>query len=227
MASGEEWSTAELRASVDAYLEMLRQHRRGLPFVKKQYYRSLSQRFGRTEKAFEYRAQNISHVLALQGREWLPGLVPAKNVGPTVTAQIEQLLAEAERVSNLRIATFESQVIAARRRKHAVIPVGNKTPQAQQTKATIYARDPEVKAWVLNTAKGACEGCGRPAPFLTVENQPFLEVHHVRQLADGGTDTITNAVALCPNCHRAFHYSIAREQLITMLYENVSRLIKE
>jgi histidinol dehydrogenase len=26
-------------------------------------------------------------------------------------------------------------------------------------------------------------------------------------LADGGADTVENAVAVCPNCHRAAHYS--------------------
>ncbi|WP_409033890.1 HNH endonuclease [Pseudomonas sp. JUb42] len=25
-------------------------------------------------------------------------------------------------------------------------------------------------------------------------------------IADGGLDTLENAVALCPNCHRASHY---------------------
>jgi len=42
-------------------------HQAGKPFVKKSYYRELAARFGRTAKAFEYRAQNISHVLSLQG----------------------------------------------------------------------------------------------------------------------------------------------------------------
>ena len=31
--------------------------------------------------------------------------------------------------------------------------------------------------------------------------KPYLEVHHIIQLAKGGPDTIKNAVALCPNCH--------------------------
>ncbi|WP_444959398.1 HNH endonuclease [Microbulbifer sp. ZKSA002] len=41
---------------------------------------------------------------------------------------------------------------------------------------------------------------------MTAEGEPFLEVHHLRRLADNGSVTITNAVALCPNCHREFHY---------------------
>ncbi|WP_413817679.1 HNH endonuclease [Pseudomonas viridiflava] len=34
-----------------------------------------------------------------------------------------------------------------------------------------------------------------------------MEVHHKIRLADGGLDTLENAVALCPNCHRATHYA--------------------
>ncbi|WP_244143595.1 HNH endonuclease [Burkholderia multivorans] len=35
----------------------------------------------------------------------------------------------------------------------------------------------------------------------------FFEVHHLRRLADDGSDTPTNAVAVCPNCHRRLHFS--------------------
>jgi 5-methylcytosine-specific restriction protein A len=33
-----------------------------------------------------------------------------------------------------------------------------------------------------------------------------LEVHHKKQLSEGGEDTVENAIALCPNCHREAHY---------------------
>lgn len=35
---------------------------------------------------------------------------------------------------------------------------------------------------------------------------PFLEVHHVVPLADGGVDELGNAAALCPMCHRELHF---------------------
>ncbi len=34
---------------------------------------------------------------------------------------------------------------------------------------------------------------------------PYLEEHHVIPLNEGGDDSINNAVALCPNCHRKIH----------------------
>lgn len=91
------WNDEELQASVDAYIDMLRKHRAGAHFAKKDYYAELCGTYGRTEKSFEYRMQNISHVLALMDREWLPGLKPAKNVGSNNEAKIKTMLMQAER----------------------------------------------------------------------------------------------------------------------------------
>jgi len=82
----------------------------------------------------------------------------------------------------------------------AGFPPGNKHPGTVSTSVIQYARDEAVRAWVLKDAAGACECCGDAAPFRGVDGQPFLEVHHVRSLSDGGTDTVLNTVALCPNC---------------------------
>lgn len=227
MNNGEDWSAEELKAAVQSYLEMLMLYLNGEPFVKKEHYRRLATRFGRTEKACEYRAQNISYVLALLGRQWLPGLPPARHVGSNVTATLESLLSEAEGFKKNGIAEFESMVLSARRRKHAEFPRGCKSPGTKSTASTTYERDPEVKAWVLEAAQGNCELCKEPAPFKMFNEVPFLEVHHVRQLADKGSDTVTNAVAICPNCHRALHYSLSRQSLIDALFSNVPRLVRE
>lgn len=226
MSKGENWSVEELEASVTAYLEMLRLHREGIQFTKKSFYTDLAKRFGRTEKAFEYRAQNISHVLALLGREWIPGLVPAKNVGPKVTSILEGLLDSATGLYSGGQATFEAKVQAARKKIGSKPPAGNLVPKSQTTSASSYVRDPEVKAWVLESAKGICECCASPAPFVAVSGEPFLEVHHVRQLSDGGSDTVQNAVAICPNCHRALHYAVNRSELINGLYQRIPRLVR-
>jgi 5-methylcytosine-specific restriction protein A len=61
--------------------------------------------------------------------------------------------------------------------------------------------------YVLARAQGNCEGCGATAPFLTIQDQPYLEPHHIRRLTDGGPDHPRWVVALCPNCHRRAHYS--------------------
>lgn len=72
-----------------------------------------------------------------------------------------------------------------------------------------YARNPDVVAEVLSRAAGKCEGCKRPAPFMRrSDGTPYLEVHHVQQLSEGGEDTVANASALCPNCHRNRHHGV-------------------
>ncbi len=88
----QEWSDAELSASVDAYREMARLEASGVSYSKKQVYRDLAGRFGRADKAFEYRMQNISAVLDEMGMPWIQGLKPATNVGARVKPRLVRLL---------------------------------------------------------------------------------------------------------------------------------------
>jgi hypothetical protein len=79
----------------------------------------------------------------------------------------------------------------------------------EQIKITIitYRRNADVIAEVLERANGLCELCKTPAPFIRTSNgTPYLEVHHQKRLADDGDDSVANAIALCPNCHRKSHY---------------------
>ena len=80
-------------------------------------------------------------------------------------------------------------------------------PSASEKKAVTFNRNPYVVAEVLERANGKCEFCNQFAPFNRIsDGTPFLEVHHIKSLSDGGKDTIENAIALCPNCHRGAHY---------------------
>ncbi len=72
---------------------------------------------------------------------------------------------------------------------------------------TIFLRNQNVVAEVLFRANGHCEQCKKPAPFVRqCDSTPYLEVHHKIRLADGGDDTVENAIALCQNCHRQTHH---------------------
>ncbi|UTE72092.1 HNH endonuclease [Rossellomorea marisflavi] len=62
-----------------------------------------------------------------------------------------------------------------------------------------------IKEFARRNANGICQLCGKEAPFKDRYGNPFLEVHHIEYLSKGGTDTIDNVVALCPNCHRKIH----------------------
>jgi 5-methylcytosine-specific restriction protein A len=57
----------------------------------------------------------------------------------------------------------------------------------------------------LRHANGLCQLCGLPAPFTGHDGQPYLELHHIVPLDEGGLHAAGNLAALCPNCHRKMH----------------------
>lgn len=86
---------------------------------------------------------------------------------------------------------------------------GNNRPGTKLVLSLSYERSEAVKDAVLKRANGVCERCKSPAPFRRKKDKtPYLEVHHKKQLAHGGADTIKNAIALCPNCHRHEHFGV-------------------
>ncbi len=103
-------------------------------------------------------------------------------------------------------------------------PVGQVSPErVMGPHGTVFKRDPKVVAWTLQEAKGRCEACKMLAPFAT-RTGPYLEVHHVVRLADGGPDTLENTVAVCPNCHRELHHGRHAEERASAMVLSVSRL---
>ncbi|MGY5956486.1 Type IV methyl-directed restriction enzyme EcoKMcrA [Kosakonia sp. BK9b] len=105
-------------------------------------------------------------------------------------------------------------------------PKGYEAPGIVERLQKVYVRDPAVKAWILQQSNGICENCSEEAPFYLNDGSPYLEVHHVIPLSSAGADTTSNCVALCPNCHRALHYSQNAKELIEKLYINIVRLQK-
>jgi 5-methylcytosine-specific restriction protein A len=218
------WSDEELEASVVAYVDMLNKEAKGIRFVKKEYYTGLSEKFDRTAKAFEFRMQNISYIYSLMGRRWLSGLRPAGNVGPTNVPRIQAFIEQVEGRSHPHQVSFDAEVEALRNKKVSAIPEGVKEPSHVYQHSTTFSRDPAVKAWVLKNANGVCECCNSPAPFMTEMGAPFLEVHHLKPLAERGSDTITNTIALCPNCHRELHFGKRKIELLGRVYSSLNRL---
>jgi 5-methylcytosine-specific restriction enzyme A len=69
----------------------------------------------------------------------------------------------------------------------------------------VFDGDRIVSEYARRRADGTCQLCGMPAPFKNRDGEPFLEIHHIVPLAEGGQDTVENVAALCPNCHRKMH----------------------
>lgn len=95
-----------------------------------------------------------------------------------------------------------------------------------EAKRTYWNRSQAVKNYVLARAKGFCESCKRPAPFLKQDGTPYLEPHHTRRLSDGGPDHPRWVGALCPNCHREIHCGTAGNNLNTQLQKYLEQIEK-
>lgn len=121
---------------------------------------------------------------------------------PTENAKAMEELAKKELDIALLLTSEERQVLLAFK------------PKKPTFKTTIRfepVRSGLVIAEVLEKSKGICGGCNLPAPFSRLlSGKPYLEVHHLIRLADDGDDTVENAIALCPNCHRQEHFGLAK-----------------
>lgn len=121
-----------------------------------------------------------------------------------------------ERAEVVEDSTYTKQELAkqvevARRstpeQRKARLRSASKKPSRIWVLSAEFRRNPDVVAEVLERASGTCEACKEPAPFKRKsDGTPYLEVHHRIQLAHGGDDTVENAIALCPNCHRKAHF---------------------
>lgn len=84
-------------------------------------------------------------------------------------------------------------------------------PRKQERSISDFQRSSAVVAGAIARAGGRCEmpNCNRDT-FNRPDGTTYLEVHHVTPLAEGGEDTMLNAAALCPTCHRELHYGNLR-----------------
>ncbi|WP_205518092.1 HNH endonuclease [Sphingorhabdus sp. Alg239-R122] len=84
-------------------------------------------------------------------------------------------------------------------------------PPKQDRIVSDFLRNASVVAGVLSRAEEECEmpGC-KVELFKRKDGSTFLEVHHITPLAEEGEDSMINAAALCPMCHRELHFGAQR-----------------
>ena len=104
-------------------------------------------------------------------------------------------------------SAIEKSTNDSKKKRLQRLNASSKYPDKIETIVTQFKRNPDVIVEVLKRANGVCEKCQQDAPFVRKkDNTPYLEVHHIVRLASGGEDTVANAIAVCPNCHRELHY---------------------
>ncbi len=116
---------------------------------------------------------------------------------------------------------FRQRVWAIRSLGPVSKPNGVAAPLKDRVTVERTRRNSRVAAWIQDRASGRCELCRERGPFEDDSGNRFLEVHHVVPLADGGPDTPSNTVALCPNCHRRAHYAKDRASVANRLVKVV------
>ena len=228
------WTNDELEASVDGYLSIQARYPNDEKFNKSAEHKVLQDGVlaNRNTKSIDYRLQNISALFDELGLKPIVHYKPKVNIGSGIAARLTKIL---ESKGLLTLSTdFPSAEGDVRNRhlkqaiEHSFVnePEGDFPPQQGVTITKYFVRNSKIKGWILDNAKGFCEGCGQPAPF-EMDGKPFLEVHHVKHLAQGGKDRKNNTIALCPNCHRRCHHSSDRDKFTASLYDRVKRLRRE
>jgi 5-methylcytosine-specific restriction enzyme A len=233
-AAGSGWSDAELEACVIAYRQLWLAQQSSQAINKSALRRSLLENVlrGRSATAYERRLQNISAVMDELGLSYVQGYLPLRNIGSVKPRLISLINRHWAREAQLEAPSanaqdLETRVASARQKLKIGTPPppGSKTVVRLAASSSQFSRDPNVIAWVRVNAAGNCEACGDHAPFDRSDGEPYLEVHHVRPLFEGGPDTVDNAIAGCPNCHRRLHHAHDREAFRRSVIKRNIRLI--
>jgi 5-methylcytosine-specific restriction endonuclease McrA len=84
-------------------------------------------------------------------------------------------------------------------------------PASRESTRSDFVRNPYVVAAAVLRASGRCEmpRCSTTL-FEREDGTLYLEVHHVVPLGEEGDDTLANAAAICPHCHRELHFGKER-----------------
>ena len=91
--------------------------------------------------------------------------------------------------------------------RQAALATASERATSFERKIQYRERSQAIKLYALKRSHDICAGCNQSAPFKLPGGQPFLEVHHIDKLSDGGVDHPEAVIAVCPNCHRRAHLS--------------------
>lgn len=87
------------------------------------------------------------------------------------------------------------------------------TPEKKEYLIEVYARN---RGWVkqAHDVLGQfclCDNCSNT--FLKDDKKPYIEVHHIIPLCDGGEEWIENLSVLCAHHHRMAHFAQKTERM--------------
>jgi len=207
----EHWTEARLAAAVEAYRWMQRRIADGLRLNKRQLYRDLAREHGLTPGAWEYRMQNISHVLHQLDEDWIDGLKPAKNVGPKKNGILIKLLTVGSPTSvppaTLTRLEQQRQLVNA---SGFFLP-DNVEDLRDRVLRSIVQRQGQrnFRAALIEAYGGKCAmtGCG------VVD---VLEAAHIHRYMGRDTNVVPNGLLLRADVHTLFDLNLVAVDASTM-----------
>lgn len=207
----DDWTHEQLAAAVEAYRWMQVRTAEGLKLNKTQLYRELALKHGRTPKAWEYRMQNISHVLDQLKEEWIEGLRPAKNVGPEVTGTLLKLLAPGPST-----AVSPATAVQLQQQRLLVDKSGFFVPEKVEDQRNRVLRSivqrqgqQEFRMALLTAYDGKCAMTG-------CEVADVLEAAHIHRYLGEETNVVSNGLLLRADVHTLFDLKLVSVDVTTM-----------
>lgn len=79
------------------------------------------------------------------------------------------------------------------------------TPKKKKAIAVLYQRNAKLIAKIKALYKNKCQICG--FTFKKKNLELYSEVHHIKSLGEKGSDSLSNLINVCANCHRMLHYA--------------------
>ena len=170
-------------------------YRGEVKLVEKPYQETQDDDNGNPRKVWMFPIRPINAAQVVTPKKYTIPTTKPEKTQPDVLKVLEQNADNPDFISGLTDGMIKSAAEAR----------GKKSPVERTVTTTQRERDPYVSEHVKRRTNGICDLCEMPAPFKDKKGKPYLESHHVIWLAEGVEDTIENAVALCPNCHKKMH----------------------
>ncbi|WP_314102451.1 HNH endonuclease [uncultured Stenotrophomonas sp.] len=207
----DDWTHEQLAAAVDAYRWMQVRTAEGLKLNKTQLYRDLALKHGRTPKAWEYRMQNISHVLDKLKEDWIEGLKPAKNVGPEVTGALIKLLkvGPTSAVSPATLIRLEQQ-------RQLVDESGYFLPENVEDQRNQALRSIVQRQGQREFRAALLEAYGSKCAMTGCDVVDVLEAAHIHRYMGKETNVVSNGLLLRADVHTLFDLFLIGVEPTTM-----------
>ena len=189
----------------------------GVGIVSSPYYHADTDELGRYNKNYDCMIDTYKHRIKV---EWLSTAkhsygkkLPLKTLTKLSSDTAKELLNLFSISSETPLDSAKTEEEIIERTRHMSTAelralakqLSNQTPKKTTVTTTQVTRNLVIAEYAKRRAEGKCQLCGKAAPFLRKNGEPYLESHHIIWLSEGGADSIDNTVALCPNCHRKMH----------------------